>query len=275
MRRDLYSIGEFSMVSRMSVKTLRFYDEQGLLKPAHIDPKSGYRYYSSAQLAEANLIRLLRSLELPLDEIQLFLRESDIAKRVSVLEKHHRKMEKRLVEYNSIISSIESLIEGKESEMERKVETKEMADQPVLGKRFRTSLEKIETDIGNAFQSIFSCLGESGQYPSGPPFALYYGMEFDEKDIEMEICVPVGRIMGGKDDVDGREVAGGLMASTLHMGPYHQVAEAYQVLDLWIKENGYEYAGPAREIYLVGMGQVEDEADYRTEVLISIAKAGG
>ena len=138
MRRDLYSIGEFSMVSKMSIKTLRFYDEQGLFKPGYIDPNSGYRYYSSAQLAEANLIRLLRSLELPLEEIQLFLRESDPGKRKAFLEKHHRHMEKRLEEYQSIIYSIERLIDEKESDMERNVEIKELADQVVLGVRFHT-----------------------------------------------------------------------------------------------------------------------------------------
>lgn len=48
VRNDLFSIGEFSRVSKMSVKTLRFYDERGLLKPGHIDSRNGYRYYSSA-----------------------------------------------------------------------------------------------------------------------------------------------------------------------------------------------------------------------------------
>lgn len=51
---DLFSIGEFSRVSKISVKALRFYDERDLLKPGHVDAGSGHRYYSSAQLAEAN-----------------------------------------------------------------------------------------------------------------------------------------------------------------------------------------------------------------------------
>ena len=156
MRRDLMSIGEFSMLSRISVKALRFYDEQGLLRPGHTDSRSGYRYYSSAQLPEANMIRLLRSLEFGLEDIQVFLKQQGISTRRRLLEKHRQKMENRLENYRSIILSIERLIEGKENDMERNVELKEIADQKVLGIHFHTSMEKIEEDIGKAFK--YRCL---------------------------------------------------------------------------------------------------------------------
>ncbi len=96
--------------------------------------------------------------------------------------------------------------------------------------------------------------------------------EWDESDIDMEACMPVVRPMGGRDRVQGRELSGGLAASTLHMGPYHELAEAYQALDLWMKENGYQYAGPAREVYLNDPGQVA-RADLLTEISIPVAKA--
>lgn len=273
MRSDLFSIGEFSKVSKMSVKTLRFYDERGLLKPGHIDAKSGYRYYSSAQLTEANLIRLLRSLELTLEDIQLFLRERDPDKQRDLLESHREALERRLEEYRSIVSSIERLVEGKEEGVGRQVSLKELADQFILGVRFQTTYEKLDESIGSAFGDIFAHLGERGEFPAGPPFSIYYGEEWDESDIDMEICVPVIRPMGGRDRVAGRELAGGLMASTLHMGPYHEIAESYQALDLWIKAQGHDYAGPPREVYLVGPEQVEEEADLRTEVMFPVKKA--
>jgi effector-binding domain-containing protein len=270
MRSDLFSIGEFSRVSKMSVKTLRFYDERGLLKPGHIDSKSGYRYYSSAQLNEANLIRLLRSLELPLEDIQLFLRERDPHGQRVLLESHREGLQRRLDEYRSIVSSIERLIDGEGRVLGRLVTLKELADQFVLGVRFHTTYEKLDVSIGSAFADIFTRLGERGEFPAGPPFSIYYGEEWDESDIDMEICVPVVRPMGGGGRVAGRELPGGLVASTLHMGPYHEVAEAYQALDLWMKERGYGYTGPPREVYLVGPEQVDDEADLRTEVMFPV-----
>jgi len=272
MRSDLFSIGEFSMVSRMSVKTLRFYDDRGLLKPGHIDSKSGYRYYSSAQLPEANLIRLLRSLELPLEEIKQFLRERDPERRKTLLEGHRRIMEERVEEYLSILTSIERITGGESEDMERRVETKELASQNMLGIRFHTTYENLSDNIGRAYMELFTHLGELGEYPSGPPFTLYHGEEFDESDIDMEVCVPVNRVLPGKERIEWRELPGGLMASTLHMGPYHEVAEAYQALDLWVKEHGYSYAGPAREIYLVNPDMVEDDADLRTEIIFPIAE---
>jgi DNA-binding transcriptional MerR regulator len=72
--KNLVSIGRFSLLCRLTVKALRHYDELGLLKPATVDPQTGYRYYSVAQVVEANRIRQLREIEMPLDEIRAILR---------------------------------------------------------------------------------------------------------------------------------------------------------------------------------------------------------
>ena len=66
---DLLPIGRFSKATRLSVKALRHYDELGLLRPAFVDPSSGYRYYRPAQANQAEAIRILRSVEMPLEEI--------------------------------------------------------------------------------------------------------------------------------------------------------------------------------------------------------------
>ncbi len=105
--------------------------------------------------------------------------------------------------------------------MERNIELKEMPSQAILGKRFRTSTEKIQGDIGAGFGALFGYLGELGEYPSGAPFALYYGgMDFNPEDFEMELCIPVNRLLEGKEDIVAREVPGGLAAVTMHKGPY-------------------------------------------------------
>ena len=70
---NLLPIGRFSKATRLSVKALRHYDELGLLRPAFVDPSSGYRYYRPAQANQAEAIRILRSLEMPLEEIRAVL----------------------------------------------------------------------------------------------------------------------------------------------------------------------------------------------------------
>jgi effector-binding domain-containing protein len=162
--------------------------------------------------------------------------------------------------------------------MERIIELKEMPSQTILGKRFRTSMEKIQEDIGAGFGAIFGCLGELGEHPSGAPFALYYGdmvgdkVDFDPGDFEMELCVPVSRLLESKGEIVAREVPGGLAAVTLHKGPYSTVEPAYSDLDAWVKENGYRYAGPAREVWLNDPSQVA-EADLLTEISFPVSKA--
>lgn len=156
--------------------------------------------------------------------------------------------------------------------MERKIELVEQPAQLVLGKRFRTSMARIQEDIGAGYGALFAYLGEMGEYPSGAPFALYFGPDFDPEDFEMELCVPVNRALEGKGDIEAHEIPGGLAVVTIHKGPYSEMEPVYGDLEAWMKENGYQYAGPARELYMNDPGQVA-EADLLTEVSIPVAKA--
>jgi len=158
--------------------------------------------------------------------------------------------------------------------MERKIELQERPAQMVLGKHYRTSITKIADDIGAGYGAIFAYLGELGEPPAGMPFVLYPGdmQEFDLEDFEMEVCVPVSRMLENRGDVKASEIPGGLAAVTLYKGPYDGVEPAYNDLDAWIKENGYKYAGPARETYMNDPSQVP-ESELLTEISIPVAKA--
>ena len=158
--------------------------------------------------------------------------------------------------------------------MEGKVELKDLVDQPVLAVRFRTNMEKIGTDIGKAYGSIFSYLGELGENPSGMPLTLYYysyDEEFNPDDIDMEAAVPTARVLQGRDDIEGKELPGGLAAFMMHKGPYNQANTAYQAIDVWVRENGYRYAGPPREIYYNDPNEV-DQSELLTEIQFPITK---
>ena len=72
-RGELLTIGEFSRMTFLSVKTLRHYHETGLLEPARIDPSSGYRFYDVSQVATAQVIRRFRDLDLPIERLREFL----------------------------------------------------------------------------------------------------------------------------------------------------------------------------------------------------------
>ncbi|NPV59985.1 MAG: GyrI-like domain-containing protein [Actinobacteria bacterium] len=157
--------------------------------------------------------------------------------------------------------------------MERKIELKEQPPQMVLGKRFRSSMAKVAEDVGAGYGALFAYLGELGEFPSGAPFALFYGDPegFDPEDFEMELCVPVSRALQGRGEIVAREIPGGLAAVTIHKGPYSAMEPAYGDLKAWMAENGFRHAGPAREVYLNDPGQVTED-ELLTEVSIPVVK---
>ena len=113
----LMTIGRFSRLTGLSVKALRHYDELGLLRPAAVDGQTGYRSYSSAQVGQAEAIRTLRRLELPLDDIATLISTDDPATVRRVLVDHQRRTTWRSAQLNSILQGLQPLIDGKEPVM--------------------------------------------------------------------------------------------------------------------------------------------------------------
>jgi effector-binding domain-containing protein len=265
--KNLLPIGRFSQVCRLTVKALRHYDELGLLRPALVDPESGYRYYSLAQAGEAERIRLLRSLEMPLEEIRELLRERGAAATRARLERHRQRISEQLAEQRRALDLLQRLIEREEGKMSYDVRTKNLEPQPVLSIRARTSLREIGGAIQRGYGQLFGYLATVGVRPAGAPCAVYHDPEFREEDIDVELCVPIERKLQGGVGMSGGELPGGPVAYALHQGPYDEIAAAYQALAGWIQQQGHETAGPPREVYLVGPESARDPADYRTELV--------
>ena len=260
--KTLVPIGRFSAICRLSQKALRLYDEMGLLRPAWVDPDSGYRYYALAQAVEAERIRLLRSLEVPLEDIAEFLHDPTGSKRV--LDRHRRRLESRLGQLQTLLTSLAQL--EKEDAMTYDVRTKEVPPQQIIAIRMQTRLADLGSEAAGAMGELFAHLGRAGAAPAGPPFALYHGAPSEDERVDVEFCVPVSRPMSGTGRISGRELMGGPAAYTLHCGRYDAVGPVYAALQRWIQEHGHECADAPREIYLVGPQQAGDPAELRTEI---------
>lgn len=157
--------------------------------------------------------------------------------------------------------------------MEAEVELKDVPDQPVLGYRFKTSMDRIGENIGGGFEKVFNFVGRIGLYPAGPPFTVYYDMEEKQEDIDLEVCVPVANVTDGEGDVRGWSLDGGQVASLVHEGAYDTVGAAYQDLMRWMGENGYKPSGPPRETYLVGPEDTDNPEQYKTEIVFPVEKS--
>ena len=247
---NLVPIGRFSEMTRLSVKALRLYDENGLLPPAHVDPSSGYRYYDLGQANRAEAVRILRSVDMPLDEIRALLETDDPELVHKQLVVHRERLAEQLAAQERTLAYLEALIQRKEGIMPYDVQITEPAPQLVAATKVHTSLSRIGGDIGAGFGALMMALVNEGVAPSGAPLIVYHDVIDEETDGDLEICVPVGVAVCGDGDVYSRELEGGTMATTVHHGPYQQIAAAYHTLTGWISEHGHDAAGPPRETYL-------------------------
>src|SRR5215831_3815050 len=111
-RRELFSIGEFSQATGLTVKTLRFYHEQNLLMPTCVDDQTGYRYYDPDKVEQARIITKLRELEFSLAEIQEILNEcQDETDLLDYLERHKKTVAAKREHYRQVEARLDELIQ--------------------------------------------------------------------------------------------------------------------------------------------------------------------
>ena len=109
---ELLTIGDFSRMTFLTVKALRHYHDVGLLEPARTDRSSGYRYYRPEQVAEARLIRRLRDLDLPVEEVRAVLSAPNEATRNAVIAEHLERMSRQLEQVQETVDSLRRLLTG-------------------------------------------------------------------------------------------------------------------------------------------------------------------
>jgi DNA-binding transcriptional MerR regulator/effector-binding domain-containing protein len=263
----VFTIGEFSKITGLTVKTLRFYHDQGLLIPTNVDDETGYRYYDRSKIETTRIITHLRSLDLSLDEIGTILRTTgDDADLRAVMERQKSLLETKIKHYREIVRSLNHFLA--EEEEARKLmthspfEVEEKQIDPILVAGIR--IKGRYADCG----PIFARLGKSlGRYINGKPLMLFYDSEYRETDAEIEPCVPI-RDCKPVEGISIRQLPGGRCVSLLHKGPYEQLGQSYaRVLD-YVRTKGYEVQIPTREVYHKGPGMIfrGNPKNYLTEI---------
>ena len=109
--KELFTIGEMAGLFGMNVRTLRYYDETGILTPEHTDNKTGYRYYSTKQFERLNTIKYLRALDMPLEKIRSFFENKDIGTMERLLREQQEETRKKIDKLKRIDRKIESRLQ--------------------------------------------------------------------------------------------------------------------------------------------------------------------
>ncbi len=108
--RARLTIGQFARMTQLSATTLRHYHAVGLLAPAAVDPVTGYRHYTVDQVADAHVVRRLRDLDMPIEEVRAVLQRADPAARNAVIATHLATMEQRLRATTDAVASLRELL---------------------------------------------------------------------------------------------------------------------------------------------------------------------
>lgn len=268
----MYRIGEFSKLAKTTIKTLRYYDEQGLLVPASVDPETGYRLYSTDQLARLTRIVSYRQAGLSLEEIGRALAGEDLE---GILSGRLRELSREQESVNDRIRRIRSLISHLKEEyfMEYQAVTKDLPECIVYSKRM------VVPDY-DAYFSVIPKLGEEMKKHNPDlkcvvpeySFIIYHAGEYREKDIDMEYCEAVDKVGVEFDNVVFKKMESVPAVCVMHKGPYSTLGKAYAYAFKFIEDNGFAASDNPRESYIDGIWNKEDESEWLTEVQIPVRR---
>ncbi|MEA3340829.1 MAG: MerR family transcriptional regulator [Chloroflexota bacterium] len=270
----MFKIGEFSRLSQVTVKTLRYYDKIGLLEPADVDRFTSYRYYSASQAPRLNRILALKGLGLALDQIGQLL-EGDLTPDQirGMLRLKQVEIQQQVQEKQARLARVEQRlrqIEQEEVMPKQEVVLKQVPSQMIASVRSTIPI----SGLSQLFGELFAYLGQRRVNPAGPPLGIYYDEEFREEAMDIEVAAPVVGSAPEGDRVKMRELpAVEEMACVIHEGGYETIGGTYGQLMKWIEAHDYRMAGPTREVYLKGPESGDDPSTYVTEVQIPVEKA--
>ncbi|MCA9213840.1 MAG: MerR family transcriptional regulator [Planctomycetales bacterium] len=264
----MYSIGEFSKIVSLPVKTIRYYHEQGLLLPAHVDQQSAYRFFNDANVETARVIKSLREIGFSVRDIgQILQNHTDDADILSFLRARRNEITQQLTELANAKQAIDTVIKQTErnqimaSESNFEITEKEIEPMLIAGIRMKGKY----SDCGSGFRTLGKTVG---RYICGKAMMLCHDSEYKEDDAGFEPCMPIRQPKGQIDSVDVRELPGGRFATLVHLGPYDTLGDSYAKLLAYLKSKGYPQRAPCREVYLKGPGMIfrGNPKKYLTEI---------
>ncbi len=260
-------IGAFAGIAGVSAKTLRDYDELGLFRPAWVDPATGYRAYSPAQLPQVRRIVALRSMGIGLGEIgELVSGGADLG---DVLDRRRAALARERLEIDRRLAALEIVIDGSGSGGGPDVVVR-----PVGSEAIATLAGPRDDDLEHEFYVLEAIVRDLGLRARRPPGALV-------DSHGARAFVPVRRASPQEPRLTWRRLPAVRAATVIHHGSYARLAETRRALERWVVAAGFSVAGPLRVLYLQFGGEpelalptdylVDRSADFVTELQLPVA----
>jgi DNA-binding transcriptional MerR regulator len=258
------TIGDFSRVTFLSVKTLRHYHRAGLLEPAEVDQVTGYRRYTSAQIPIAQVIRRFRDLDMPLDDIGRVLRAPDQTTRSQLIAAHLTRLEETLAETQRAVASLRDLIEHPSPSAV--IEHRRLSATSAAAITATVNIGDLVAWYHGAVGEIQGTLSAQDIVASGPPAAIYANELFADERGDATLFFPVIDEFRPVGRVGPMSVPGADVAVITHSGSHDDLDRSYGALATYVNEHALAVDGPIRECYVVGPHDTDDESAWRTEI---------
>ena len=264
----MYKIGDFSKMSKTTIKTLRYYENEGLLLPAYVDPYTSYRYYKSSQLTDLTRIISLRQAGLSINDIKEVLTGSSVKE---IFEKRKKELEVEINALNNKLSKINYLME--DINMKNQITIKKIPNYIVY---YRDSIISDLTKISEfVVETGMLCAKANPTLKCIYPeycYVSYLDGEYKEKDLMIRYVQAVEKIGVEANGVKFVEIPEVEVVSIFHKGCYSNLGESYNIILKFIETNGYQITDNVRECYIDGCWNKEKEEDYLTEIQFPVVK---
>jgi DNA-binding transcriptional MerR regulator len=254
----MFAIGEFARHGRVSVRMLRHYDAIGLLRPAHVDPTTGYRAYQAAQLDDLNRVVALKDLGFTLEQVRVMLHEQVSLEQVrGMLALRRADLEATVAAGTQRLAQIEARLRAIELDgglpahevVVKRLPAARMAELSTTADSFHPD------DIGPVVHPLCAELGRrlaaADVTPAGRLTCYYDQAPREDGAVAVHAAVPIATEHG--TDLNGLSITDlppADHATLVHRGPMDAVLPAWQALARWVDAHGHHSTGPARELYL-------------------------
>lgn len=264
----LYKIGMFAQMNHSTVKTLRFYETQGLLLPAYIDEENGYRYYTLDQMAVLHQITALKQAGFTLEDIK-GINSGEEEK--TVLQKKKSQLLFKIAELTRQVAVIDTYLSDKNNSLDAPVLIKTLPSVYVASMQATIDsydeLFEIMPRMGNEMEQA-GCETSLPEYC----FTQYLDDTYKEKDVLVETCEAVTELKTDRENLTFKEIPEVNAACVFHKGSYDTLPKSYAAVLKYIEENGYTICGHIRESYIDGIWNKDNTEDWLTEIQVPVEK---
>ena len=265
-------IGEFSKLMQVTVKTLRYYEQKGLLVPDEVDEWTGYRYYSMPQMQRLNTIRGLQRLGFTLEEIKELLEDGAQRSSIELLSQKIEATERQL---QLLVERHCQLL--KWMEVHKQIKIMEKFSIQSLPEIIVASHREVISDYSALGILCVNKIGPEMQRlgcqcpPPGYCFTIEHGKEHCPTDIDIEYCEQVQEMGTDSSIIQFKRMPAVAKALCMkHVGPYERFYESYAEAFNYMEKQGYKMAGHPRTCYIDGAWNQDDPEQWLSIIQIPI-----